>query len=127
MEFYLKRKEASPPLIQQILNKLSYLDLLDDRKLAAAYIHDRTLQRPTSRRKIMLELRKKHVADEIISEALNSAVVTDDRTALRDLVERKRRQSKYKDNLKLMQYLARQGFNYDDIKTVLNEPYGEEL
>jgi regulatory protein len=127
MEFYLKRKEASPTLINQILNKLSDIGLLDDRKLAAAYIHDRTLQRPTSRRKITLELKKKHVADDIINEVLSSAAVTDDRTALRDLVERKRRQSKYKDNLKLMQYLARQGFNYDDIKSVLNEPSGEEL
>jgi SOS response regulatory protein OraA/RecX len=35
------------------------------------------------------------------------------------VIERKRRQTKYQDDTKLMQYLARQGFGYDDIKSAL--------
>ena len=46
---------------------------------------------------------------------------TDERATLRELVERKRKQTKYQDTMKLMQFLARQGFNYDDIKAVLAE------
>jgi SOS response regulatory protein OraA/RecX len=42
-----------------------------------------------------------------------------DISALKSTIEKKRRQSKYSDDLKLMQYLARQGYNYDDIKTAL--------
>jgi SOS response regulatory protein OraA/RecX len=44
----------------------------------------------------------------------------DEHNALREIIERKRKQTKYQDDLKLMQYLARQGFNYDDIKSELN-------
>ena len=40
---------------------------------------------------------------------------------LKELIERKRKQTKYKDDLKLMQYLTRQGFSYDHIKTALNK------
>ncbi|MGC1177165.1 MAG: RecX family transcriptional regulator [Candidatus Saccharimonadales bacterium] len=118
IETYLERKDASPPLVQQILNKLSIINLIDDEKLAKAFVHDRHLLRPTSRRKITAELRKKRIADDIIQKVIGTDQ-QDEQAALRDVIERKRRQTKYQDDLKLMQYLARQGFNYDDIKSAL--------
>jgi regulatory protein len=118
IEFYLERKSASPPLVESILNKLSNIGLIDDRKYAQAFVNDRKLLRPASRRKITAELRKKRVADEIIQQ-VTSAEELDDQTALRAVIERKRRQTKYQDDTKLMQYLARQGFGYDDIKSAL--------
>lgn len=118
VEFYLKRKDASPALIEEILNKLSNIGMLDDEKLAKAYVNDRQLLRPASRRKIITGLRQKHVAEDIISQVVETE--TDgDSNALRAIIERKRQQPKYQDDLKLMQYLARQGFNYGDIKTAL--------
>jgi regulatory protein len=119
IEFYLQRKKASPPLIDMILNKLSIISLIDDRKYAQAFVNDRQLLRPTSRRKIIAELRKKRVADEIIGQVTGSEQ-TNDQTALREVIAKKRRQAKFQDNTKLMQYLARQGFGYDDIKTALS-------
>jgi regulatory protein len=118
IKFYLERKDASPALIDQILNKLSNIGLIDDRKLTAAYVNDRRLLRPTSRRKMIMELRKKHIDSEIIEQALGSEPEAE-QTALQVLIERKRQQLKYQDDLKLMQYLARQGFGYGDIKEVL--------
>ena len=118
MEMYLQRKKADPLLSQQILNKLSNIDLLNDRKFAESWVASRRLLKPTSRRRLSQELRQKHVGDEIIEQVL-SEDETDELVTLRDLVERKRRQSKYQDDLKLMQFLARQGYGYGDIKTVL--------
>jgi SOS response regulatory protein OraA/RecX len=70
-------------------------------------------------RKITLELRKKHIASDIIEQVLADDE-TDERTMLRELIAKKRQQSKFKeDDLKLMQYLARQGFGYGDIKDAL--------
>jgi regulatory protein len=120
-EFYLeKKKGASPALAEQILNKLSIIGLIDDEKIARSFVNDRRLLRPTSRRKMVAELRKKRIADNIIEKALGSEA-EDENTALQEVVERKRRQIKYQDDLKLMQYLARQGFNYDDIKQALKK------
>ncbi len=120
VQFYLERKLASPTLIEQTLNKLSNIGLIDDEKFARAYVNDRRLLRPTSRRKMSLELRKKRVPDEIVEAALGIEH-SEEKTALLSTIVTKRRQSKYQDDLKLTQYLARQGFRYDDIKSALEE------
>jgi regulatory protein len=118
IEEYLKRKNASPPLVEIILNKLSIIGLINDEKLAQAYVNDRRLLRPTSRRKMIMELRKKRIDDEIIRKVTGEEESAE-QSALQSIIERKRRQTKYQDNQKLMQYLARQGFSYNDIKQAL--------
>jgi regulatory protein len=119
VEFYLERKGASPSLVDILLNKLSKIGLLDDEKFAQSFVNDRRLLRPTSRRKITAELRKKHVSGEAIDKALGDERQPE-QDALLSIIATKRRQTKYQDDLKLMQYLARQGFNYDDIKSALD-------
>jgi len=122
MEQYLRRKDASPPLVEIILNKLSIIDLLNDEAFARAWIANRRLLRPTSTRKLQQELRVKRVADEVIEAVLSEEATGDDLTALREVVVKKRNLPKYRaDPMKLMNYLARQGFSYGDIKDVLAE------
>ncbi len=120
IELYLERKKASPPLTAKIFNKLSIVGLIDDEKFAQSYVNDRRLLRPTSYRKMTAELRQKHVAGDTINKVLG-VDPEGEHAALLTIIERKRRQSKYQDNLKLMQYLARQGFNYGDIKEALQD------
>jgi len=122
MEQYLRRKDASPPLVEIILNKLSIIDLLNDEAFARAWMANRRLLRPTSTRKLQQELRVKRVADEVIEAVLSEEATGDDLTALREVVVKKRNLPKYRaDPMKLMNYLARQGFSYGDIKDVLAE------
>jgi len=122
IEQYLRRKNASPALASRIVDKLTTMGLLDDAAFARTWIQNRRLLRPTSVRKLQQELRAKRVADEVIDEALTGEEAGTDLAALRALVAKKRSLSKYKaDPLKLMQYLARQGFSYSDIKMVLGE------
>lgn len=115
---YLDRKKVSPALADVILNKLSELRFVDDRKFAEAWVNNRRLLRPTSKRKLQQELRAKRVSNEVIEQVL-SEDEADERDVLRELIAKKR--ARYPDNLKLMQYLARQGFGYDDIKHALDE------
>lgn len=118
MDQYLRRKDASPALRQELLNKLSNNGWLDDEKFAATYIADLQRLRPTSRRKIMFALAAKHIPEEVVQSVLPPDE-TEDQAALRELIRRKRRQTRYQDELKLMQYLSRQGFGYGDIKAAL--------
>ncbi len=118
LETYLKRKEAAPPLIDSIMSRLEQLGLVDDEAFARNWVENRRLLKSVSRRRLQLELRQKYVPDEVIHTVLEEDETTD-RDTLRQLVERKRRQSKYQDATKLMQYLARQGYGYDDIKAAL--------
>ena len=118
VETYLMRKGGAPDLIEQIVNKLSKVDLINDEKFARAFIADRKLLRPTSRRKLIMELRKKHIDKDVI-EAAMAEDTPNEQATLAQVIARKRKQTKYQDDVKLMQYLARQGFNYDDIKSAL--------
>jgi regulatory protein len=118
---YFRRKGYEQELGVQILHKLTALGLVDDQAFAEAWVRNRRLLKSVSKRRLTQELRQKHVAEDIIEKVLTKDEV-DERTVLRELIAKKRRQTKYQDNLKLMQYLARQGFGYDDIKHALAAP-----
>ena len=119
IHFYLERKKlASPALTEIILNKLTKIGLIDDAKLARAMVNDRRLLRPTSRRKMIADLKKKRISDELIEQAVGNEKEYEI-AALQSTISNKRRQTKYQDDVKLMQYLARQGYSYEDIKSAL--------
>jgi regulatory protein len=115
---YLKRKEYEPGTQDEVIGRLRERGYVDDADFARRWVESRRLLKSTSKRRLSQELRQKRIADDIIKEVLE-ADETDELEVLKDLVERKRKQSKYKDDLKLMQYLARQGFSYDLIKEAL--------
>lgn len=115
---YLERKGAEPALQTQILNKLSDYGYVDDEKFAAAWVENRRLLRPISKRKLQQELKVKRVSNEVIEKVLQGDE-TDELAVLKALIIKK--QPRYPDRLNLMQYLARQGFQYDDIKTAISE------
>jgi regulatory protein len=118
MRSYLQRKHASPALVGSILNKLSKSGIIDDLAFAKAWVESRRLLRPTSKRKLQQELRAKRVSDEVIGQVL-AADAADERLVLQELAVKKR--GRYVDDMKLMQYLVRQGFSYDDVKAVVQE------
>jgi len=60
------------------------------------------------------------VSQDVISQVLADDEVTDQET-LKKLIIKKSSQSRYKDEDKLIAYLARQGFRYDDIKQALKQ------
>lgn len=115
---YLRRKEIDEPVAVQIIERLTRVGLLDDLAFARMWVANRRLLKATSLRRLRMELKQKHLSPGIIDQVL-AEDETDDRTALRQLAQKKR--VRYSDDVKLMQYLARQGFGYDDIKTVLAE------
>lgn len=120
LQDYLKRKDYDEEVISETLKRLGERGYVDDHDFAKRWVDNRRLLKSTSKRRLQQELRQKRVNSEIIDKVL-AEDETDERDVLRELVERKRKQTKYQDNLKLMQYLSRQGYNYNDIKSVLNE------
>ncbi|HEY1646076.1 MAG TPA: RecX family transcriptional regulator [Candidatus Saccharimonadales bacterium] len=116
---YLKRHKASPDQQRSVMGRLRKLDLINDERFSAAFIHDKLMASPASKRKIAYELKKKHIAENIIEKSLDNESVSDE-DSLKKLIAIKRRQTKYQDNLKLMQYLVRNGFNYGDVKKAIN-------
>lgn len=117
---YLKRKKYAPEEIEKILNALSKKGYIDDEDFARRWVESRRLLKSTSCRKLQLELRQKKVNAETIDKIL-SEDDTDEVETIKELVAKKRSFMRYQDDQKLMQFLARQGFNYADIKQALSD------
>jgi len=115
---YLQRKEVDKDAAAEVVRRLRRANLLNDLDFARAWVGSRRALKSTSKRRLRLELLQKHVPNDVIDQVL-AEDETDERASLRDLIEKKRR--RYPDQQKLMAYLARQGFSYDDIKSVLAE------
>ncbi len=122
---YLRRKDLPSSDIDRVIAKLANGGYVDDLDFAMRWVSNRRLLKSTSKRRLTQELRQKRIADEIISEVL-VADSTDERQVLAELIQRKRKQTKYQDPTKLMQYLSRQGFSYDDIKTAMSRLVEDE-
>lgn len=117
MRTYLQRKKVDEPVADSIIERLQNLDLLSDEKFAEAWVANRRLLKSTSKRRLRQELQQKRVPSSIIDKVL-AEDEADERSVLAEIVAKK--QARYPDKNKFMQYLARQGFSYDDIKSVLN-------
>lgn len=120
---YFRRKQVDETAAQEIVQRLRDLDLLNDLVFARAWVANRRLLKQTSKRRLSLELKQKHVPEETIRQVLEEDE-TDERDQLKALINKKR--ARYPDQQKLMQYLARQGFRFDDIKSALGDIDSEE-
>lgn len=116
---YLKRKDYEPEVTDEIVKRLYGNNLLDDVSFARMWVDNRRLLKKTSRRRLMQELKQKRISEDIIGQVLEEDE-TDEVLVLRQLIERKRTQTRYQDEQKLMQYLIRQGFSYGDVKEALS-------
>lgn len=119
---YFRRKQYAPELADNLMQRLERAGFVDDTDFARRWVENRRLLKATSTKRLRLELRQKKVADDII-QAVLAEDDTDERQLLRELVAKKRKQSRYQDAQKLIAYLARQGFNYDDIKAVMTDEH----
>lgn len=118
---YLRRKGVEGDSADAVIARIERVGLLDDLAFARSWVANRRLLKSVSKRRLLQELRQKHLSDDVIQVVL-AEDETDDRVVLRELVRRKLQQPRYAaDTTKLMQYLARQGYGYDDIKLVLQE------
>lgn len=117
---YFTRKGYEPELQEKLVDYVKQYGYIDDKKFAESWVANRRQLKQASKKRLIQELRQKRVASEIIEQVL-AEDETDERELLREQIVKKRKQTKYQDNLKLMQYLARQGFAYDDIKNALAE------
>lgn len=111
-----EREGASESNVDRTFNRLVERGYVSDEKFARFWIENRNQTKGSSVRRLTAELRAKGVENSIIEEVLAESDRSDD-DELRKVLAKKRK--KYDDPQKLIAYLARQGFSYDDIKAAL--------
>lgn len=104
-------------ITDRVLEKLVDKKYVNDFKFARYWVENRSLRKGISSRKLESELRAKGVDASIVSELIQDSSRSDS-DELQKIIIKKRQ--KYTDDNKLMAYLARQGFAYEDIKSALS-------
>jgi len=113
-----ERPGVSQELTTRVFDRLVEKGYIDDEKFTLYWVENRSLTKGASRRKLQAELRAKGVENSIVEKYLVDSLRTDE-DELQKIITKKR--ARYPDNQKFMQYLARQGFSYDDIKQALSQ------
>lgn len=112
-----ERPGVSKAVTERVFVRLVEKGYVDDEKFARFWVENRNQRKGISSRKLRAELAAKGVASDIVERQL-AAGGRSDNDELQKIIAKKKRQ--YPDEQKFMQYLARQGFSYDDIKNALN-------
>jgi regulatory protein len=112
------KKGILPEVTARVFDRLTEKGYIDDEKFTHYWVENRSLTKGASRRKLQAELRAKGVESMIIERFLSESDRSDD-DELQKVIAKKR--ARYPDRQKLIQYLARQGFSYDDISAALDK------
>lgn len=126
---YLRKHGFEDPVIQDTLDRLLRIGLLDDKRFAEAWVENRATFRPRSRKALAVELRRKGLDNEAIDAALQG--VTQDQEAglaLQAAQKQARKLSGLEWNdyrNRLGGFLARRGFDYETIRSVVEQTWQE--
>lgn len=116
----LARTGVAPEVIDRVVARLVESGDLDDAAFAKAWVENRAVFRPRSAAMIRAELRKKGLGSEVIEAALPGM---DEHEAAAEAAARIARSSASLDpearRRRLYAYLARRGFDYETIRSVV--------
>lgn len=126
LERKLARREYGPGTIGSVLDELSRLGYVDDERFARTRALSAAENKKHGRRRAMVELLKSGVKGDVARRALEDVYASKDTTALaRALAEKQaprlRKLDPFVARRRLTGMLQRRGFDFDDIRPVLDE------
>lgn len=134
LRLYLTEHEFDPGIIDDVLYDLQTTGIVDDRKFAAAFVHDVQAQKPVGKRVLFQKLRLKGISPAVIEDTLENALPNGQEenlactTAMR-ILNRYRSSAKpipaEQQRERTAKYLARRGFHWGIITPVLKKLFSE--
>ena len=125
----LKRKRFPLDLIEKVLLNLEKEKLLSDERFAGAWVNTRRRLSPRGRAALTYELKQKGLRKKNIDQAISTYSRADELATLRDLIEARLARltasgdQAAKIKRRLLGFLARRGFTYEDIEQVFREHF----
>jgi regulatory protein len=116
----LKKAGADEETVNSVLERLTGAGMLDDEAFGKAWVESRLRSNPRSKRMLAWELRQKGVGEREVEAALEG--VNDEEAAFRAAQKRWPRVQSLEPRerkRKLMEFLARNGFDYQTIESVI--------
>ncbi len=117
----LNGKEYSKEEVEETIDKLIKLKFLDDERFTRSYIESQRRIKPIGNRLLYQKLILKGIDKEIINSILSAPDEELIREAADKWLKRHPISDKWVRKQKLMAYLSRRGFSYDEILKALEE------
>lgn len=126
----LMRKQGGEPVIESVLDDLQRLGYVDDARFAAAKAASAAGRKQHGRRRAMTELLRSGVGSAVAAAAVDKVYrQTDSLSLARQLAQKQQARLRRLDpavaRRRLAGMLQRRGFDYDDIKPVVDEVLGD--
>lgn len=128
IEIYLKKKKASPDLVEKIFRKLEKLGYLDDKAFAEWWIEQRSTFRPKGKIALKAELRQKGVDKKLVDELIDGEVdeLNMAQKALAKRLKNFKKLPQLEFRQKITTFLSYRGFSYSTIKKIIDSQIFEE-
>jgi len=128
-ELERKLTDFAPELTTPILDRYEESDFINDNRFARAWRNDRDRFKPCGHYRLVMELRQRGVADDVINELLSGRSETEIERARQALTQGRRRWQGL-DREKVFRratgFLSRRGFSTSVIAAVLREPPADD-
>jgi regulatory protein len=124
---HLRKKQIPDEVIDHVVDRLDQNGLLDDNQFANLWVENRNEFRPRSHRMLAIELRKKGIGEDIITQVLENTTA-DEELAYNAAQKQVRRYSTldWQDfRRKLGSFLARRGFSYETVNLTVHQIWVE--
>lgn len=124
---YLNQQGIDTVVIENVIERLQKSGLLDDLSFAQMWIENRNEFRPRSQRMLAIELKKKGIQSDIISQIMEET--TSDEVLAYTAANKQTRKYKHLEwqefRRKLSSFLARRGFSYSIINPTVDQVWAE--
>lgn len=120
IKFKLRTKELplySDQDINDVMSRLMEKGYVDDKKFASYYVENHHYKKGISKKRLSMDLKKKGVSQDIIENTLNNS----ERSDVEEMQKIINKKSKKYTPEKLITYLVRQGFDYQQAKAAVCE------
>ena len=123
----LHQKQIPEEIIENVINRLGENGLLDDKRFANLWIENRNEFRPRSHRMLTLELQKKGISEDIISQVLENTTADEElaHKAAQNQIRRYMTLEWQDFRRKLGSFLARRGFSYETVDLTVHQIWAE--
>jgi regulatory protein len=123
----LNQQDIDTVVIENVIERLQKSGLLNDLSFAQMWIENRNEFRPRSHRMLAIELKKKGIQSDIISQIIEET--TSDEVLAYTAAKKQARKYKHLEwqefRRKLSSFLARRGFSYSTINPTVNQVWAE--
>lgn len=125
MRTRLTAKKYSPKIVEEVLSVLETQGLLNDEKFARLFANSRVYTRPTGKKQLAFDLKKKGLAASLVDATIKNLQDYDEKKMAKDLVYTRIQKmtgvSNEKKKSRIYGFLKRRGFDNDVIFATLDE------